>query len=55
MSKIESNTYLCIMLYIYPPGKKGKKPAKGTLLAMQEALKKVQEEQERAKKDEEEQ
>ena len=54
MSKIESNTYLCIRLYIYPPGKKGKKPAKGILLAMQEALKKVQEEQERAKKEEEE-
>ena len=35
-------------------GKKGKKPGKGTLAAMQEALKKVQEEQERAKKEEEE-
>lgn len=34
--------------------KKGKKPGKGTLAAMQEALKKVQEEQERAKKEEEE-
>lgn len=37
------------------PEKKGKKgPGKGTLLAMQEALKKVQEEQERARREEEE-
>ena len=35
-------------------GKKGKKPGKGTLAAMQEALKKVQEEQEQRKKEEEE-
>lgn len=34
--------------------KKGKKPGKGTLLAMQEALKKVQEEQDKAKREEEE-
>merc|ERR1712156_1378874 len=35
-------------------GKKGKKPGKGTLAAMQEALKKVQEEQEQRRKEEEE-
>lgn len=36
------------------PKKKGKKPGKGTLAAMQEALKKVQEEEERLRREEEE-